>query len=99
MGFAEFIKNRFLGAEICVSIDNGESETITLEQSWIQNREFFQGIVKDVVDGILILSIGDEGEIYIEPSYITHIWQKPLDPIKVMRNSLTKKMNAVGKTL
>lgn len=99
MGFAEFIKKRFIGQKICCSINNGESETITLEQTWIQNREFFEGIVVDVDEGIIILNISGEGEIFINPDDISYIWQKPFDPHKVMRLSLSKKMNAIGKNL
>lgn len=99
MGFAEYLEKKYLGQMVCLSINNGESETITLEQTWIQNREYFEGIIKEVVEGIIVLEIPGEGEISINPDEISYMWQKPLDPHKIMRLSLTKKMNMIGKNL
>jgi hypothetical protein len=82
-----------------LSLNNGETETITLEQTWVQNREFFEGTVKEVEEEIIILEIPGEGDIYINPEDVSYMWQKPLNPQKVMRLSLSKKLNVVGKDI
>lgn len=51
MGFAEFIGKKFLGQKIFVSINDGESDTLILDQHWYVNREFFEGILREVSDG------------------------------------------------
>lgn len=99
MGFAEFLAKKFIGEEVCVSISDGETETITLEQTWIQNREYFQGVIKEVVEGVIVMEIRGEGLLYINPDMISYIWQLPLNPHKIIRCSLSKKMNMVGKEL
>jgi len=99
MGFAEFLAKRFIGQEVCVSINDGESETICLEQTWRWNREYFMGTVKKIEEGIIILEICGEGEIYINPDQISYIWQKPLNPHKTMRTALTKKPSKIGSDL
>jgi hypothetical protein len=96
MSIANFIKNRFLGQKLCISVNNGEGETLIYNQSWALNREYFEGIVVEVEDDIVVLEIGN-GLLYINSTEITYFWQKPFDPHKYMKLSYSKKVPKIGK--
>lgn len=89
MGFAEFLKKRFMGKEVCMYINNGDEETITLEQVWSCNRDYFQGLIKDIDEGIIILEV-DGGEVYINPDDISYVWEKPLNIKKIIKYFMLK---------
>ena len=57
MGVADYIKKKFLGQELCISVNNGETETILYECVWSQNREYLQGIVVEAEDDVIVLEI------------------------------------------
>ena len=99
MGFAEFLEKRFLGQMICVEINNGDSETLMFADNWSINREYFRGVVKEIVEGIIVLEILDEGEIYINPDQISYIWPPNVNPYKIMKTVLNKKPNRIGKNI
>ena len=64
MGMGEFIKNRFMGQEICVWLGEN-AETVTYDQFWLNNTGFFRGFVVDVDEDVLTLEVPEVGEIYI----------------------------------
>ena len=92
MGFAEFLEKRFLGKMICISMNDGESQTLVVDQIWVLDREYFEGILKAIDEGIIILEIAGEGEIYFNPDNVSYIWQKPFEPHRAMKLSLSGKL-------
>lgn len=90
MSVASFIKNKFIGQKVCLSLNDGKTETLMYADSWVQNREYFEGIAIDVEEDIITLQI-DGGNIYINAEEVTYFWQKPIDPRKAMKMSLTNK--------
>jgi hypothetical protein len=91
MGIAEFIKSRFLGGTLCVYL--GESaETITYDQAWAANKEFFKGIVQEVEDGVLCLEVEGVGVLYINCEQIQSVWQPPFDYHQAVSTSLTRRL-------
>lgn len=100
MGFAEFMGKKFLGQKVFISICDGESEVIILDQHWFTNREFFQGILEEIDDGVIVLNIEGEGRLYINSAQISYMWtEEKLNPSKIMRTSLNKKPYAIGKNI
>jgi len=96
MGVSEFIKNRFLGEELAIFVGEA-AETITYDQSWASNKEYFQGIVEEVEDGVVALSIPEVGNIYINADNILTFWEPPFDYVKAIKTSLTKKMVGINR--
>jgi len=91
MGVAEFIENKFLNQTLCVYL--GESaETITYDQAWAANKEYFRGIVHEVTDGVLCLNIEDIGMFYINCDQIQSFWQAPFDYHRAVCTSLTRRL-------
>jgi hypothetical protein len=93
MGFAEFLEKRFLGKMICISVCDGETQSIWLEQLTVEDREYFEGILKTIDEGIIVLEVAGEGEIYFNPDNISYVWQKPFEPHRAMKLSLSGKLN------
>ena len=91
MSVADFIKKRFEGKEICIFFGN-DVETLALEQSWMYNKEFFRGIVEEVEDDVVVLSIPENGTIYIHADTIISFWEPSFDYHKAVSASLTKFM-------
>lgn len=90
MGMAELIQAKFIGEELCVSMGL-DAETITYEQSWTSNREFFRGRVRSVDHGILELEIPGQGTIWINCEEISSVWQRPFDYYSALRVTVTNK--------
>lgn len=90
MGMAELIEAKFMGEEICVTLGM-DAETITYEQAWTANREFFRGKVRSVEYGILELEILGQGIIWINCDEICALWQLPFDYYAALRVTVTKK--------
>ena len=90
MGLANFIKKRFLNKEICLSINNGESETVIYEERWLQNRECFQGVVEGVEDGVIILNISNIGIVFINSDDISYFWLPNVDIYKAFKMMFNK---------
>ena len=99
MGCAEFIKKHFVGKELCVSVSDSEMETLVFDQHWLVNREYFQGIVEDVDCGIIVLEIFGKGKLYINEDMVSFFWEKPLNPYKILRTALSKKLHGIGENL
>lgn len=91
MGFAELLEKRFLGKEICVSINNSETETLVLDQFWTQNREYFQGVVEEIFENIIVLKISSEYLLYLNPDDISYIWEPGFNINKVFRSPSHRK--------
>jgi hypothetical protein len=91
MGVAEFINNNLLGEEIFIFLGEN-AETITYDQSWAANKEFFCGIVEDISDNILSLNISGSGIIYINCDQIVSFWRPGFNYHKAIRTSLTNRM-------
>jgi len=91
MGIANFIKNRFLKQKIILFLDS-EAETLTYDESWASNKEFFEGIVKEVIDDVIVFYIEDVGTIYINEQSIKSFWEPGFSYIKAIKLSLTNKM-------
>jgi hypothetical protein len=91
MGMAEYIIKRFIGKEICVALDE-EVETITYAEVWCQNKEYFQGFVKQIDDGVLEFEVPGVGIVYIGCDYIKMMWEpSSFDWRKAIKASLTGK--------
>lgn len=91
MGVAEFIENRFIGQTLCVFLGE-HAETITYDQAWAANKEFFKGIVLSVEEGVLVLDISGIGAIYINCDQIQSFWQEPFDYHRAVHTSLTRRL-------
>jgi hypothetical protein len=90
MGVAKLIEERYLNQQICVYL--GESaETITYDASWANNKEYFQGTVLEVYEGVLLLEIKDVGIVNINCEQIQIFWQMPFDYYKAVSTSLTRR--------
>lgn len=95
MSIASFIKNKFLGKELCVYLDQSV-ETISYEQATSDNKEYFRGIVKDIEDienyhAVLTLEIKDVGIIYINTSQIVSFWEPSFSYYDSVYASITKR--------
>jgi hypothetical protein len=91
MSAADFIKKRFLGKELCIFFGN-DVETLALEQSWMYNKEFFRGVIEEVEDDIIVLSIQNNGHLYIHADTIISFWEPDFDYHKAVSASLTRHM-------
>jgi len=91
MGVAEFISKRYLNQQICVYL--GESaETITYDQAWAANKEYFKGTALEIYEGVLLLEVEDVGIIHINCDQIQSFWQEPFDYHKAVSTSLTRRL-------
>jgi len=88
MGMAEFLENRMKGEEICVSLGQ-DAETVTFDQYWTSNREFFQGKVACVQDGVLELEIAGQGSVWIACSEIQAMWRPGFNYYRAVRATVT----------
>lgn len=88
MGVAEYIFKRFIGKEICVALDE-EAETITYAEVWAQNKEFFQGIAKNVDENMLEFFVPDVGTVHINCDHIKMVWEPSFNWRKAIKASLT----------
>lgn len=91
MGVATFIKNHFLNKEICISM-GGDAETLTYEQTWAANHEYFRGIVSLVEDNVIVLDIPDNELFYICEDSIACFWAPGFNYYKAISTSITKRM-------
>jgi len=92
MGVADYIKKNFLGKEIAVSINNSETETILYDDIWSLNREYLQGLVIEVDEGVVVLEIGSWGPIYLNAEDISFFWLPGCNLHAAFRASLTGKL-------
>jgi hypothetical protein len=92
MGAADYIKKRFLGKELCVSVNNGETETVLYECIWSQNREYLQGVVIEVEDDVVMLEIANWGPMYINAKEISFFWEPSRNLQEAFHAMLTKKL-------
>ena len=91
MSVAEFIEERYLNQELCVYL--GESaETLTFDQAWTANKEYFRGTVREVYKEILLLEIQGVGIVNINCDQIQFFWQKPFDYHRAVSTSLTRRL-------
>ncbi len=74
MSVASFLKKHMLEKEMCLSLGN-EAETVTYNQYWTANREFFQGTIKSIEEDILELSIPEYGTIWLNCKEIESFWK------------------------
>lgn len=92
MGVADYINKRFLGKELCVSVNNGETETILYECIWSQNREYLQGIVTEAGDGVVVLDIPNWGEMGVNAAEISFFWEPGRNLHDAFHAALTKRL-------
>jgi hypothetical protein len=90
MGMAEFLKKKFLNKEICIYIGK-EVETLTYEQSWAQNKEYFRGKLISIDEGVIELYISGAGTVYINSESIDTVWEPTFHYASAVEASLTKK--------
>jgi hypothetical protein len=88
MGMAEYIAQKFMGREICMDLDD-ESETIFYAEIWAKNKELFQGLVHDVVAGVVELELPGTGIIGINADFIKVVWEPSLNWRGATKGSLT----------
>ncbi len=91
MGFAKFIEKRFVGKEICVWLAE-EAENIIYDQSWIANTGYFRGMATEIDEGILVLDVPDNSEIYINCDSIMAIWEPSFSYHRALRTAFTNRM-------
>lgn len=90
MGMAEFLEKRFLGERICIYTGE-DMETITYSEAWASNKEYFQGLLLQVSDGVLELEIEGQGSVYIGADHVKFVWQLPFEYAKAVKASLTRR--------
>jgi len=88
MAIADFLADNMLGEELCVSMGN-DAETVTYDQFWTANREYFQGIVKNVSHGVLELVIAGHGTIWINCEAIEAFWKPRFNYHQAIRATVT----------
>ena len=88
MSIANFLKHNFLGKEICVSLGN-EAETVTYNQYWTANREFFQGMLKSIEDDVMTLDIPNYGTIWINCNEIETFWKPGFKYHQAIKTTVT----------
>jgi hypothetical protein len=92
MSICDFIKKRFLGKEICITLLDGEAETLNYNQSVSSNREFFRGVIEEVEDEIIVLNVEKQGKIYISAHFIRCFWEPGFEYYKAISTSITRKI-------
>jgi len=92
MGVADYIKKKFLGQELCISVNNGETETILYECVWSQNREYLQGIVVEAEDDVIVLEIKGWGPMYVNAGEISFFWPPGRNLHEAFHAALTKSL-------
>lgn len=90
MSLADFLKEKMIDEELCVSLGN-EAETITYNQYWTANKEFFQGIVKNITHGVLELNIPEYGTIWINCFEIESFWKPGFKYHQAIRATVTSR--------
>ena len=93
MAIAEYIGNKFLNREVCVSVNNNDTETILYDGIWTLNREFFKGVVKEACDGVVVLDIQDIGLVYINGESISYFYEPDLNIHNAISTMFTKKLS------
>lgn len=95
MSTASFIKEKFIGKELCVYLDQSV-ETISYEQASSDNKEYFRGVVVDIDDieayhAVMTFNIENSGTIYINTSCIVSFWEPSFNYYSAISASITKK--------
>lgn len=90
MGAAAYIKKHFLNAELCITLGD-DAETLTYDQSWSANKEYFRGTIVEVDEGIVVLEIEGQGKLYIEESHIKCFWKPSFNYYLAISASITTK--------
>lgn len=90
MGMAEFLEKRFLGKEICLYADENV-ETLTYNEAWANNKEYFRGVLREVDEGVLVFEIEGQGVVYVDASCVKFVWQEPFSYGAAVRASLTNR--------
>ena len=97
MGVADYIKKKFLGKELCISVNNGETETILYECIWSQNREYLQGVVTEAEDDVIVLEITHWGLMYVNGKEISFFWEPGRNLHEAFHAALTKKLGKISR--
>lgn len=90
MGAANFIKKRFIGKQLCFTFGD-DVETITYDQTWSSNVEYFKGTVIEVDENIIVLEIEKEGKLYINEDNVKCFWEPSFNYYKATSASITNK--------
>jgi len=89
MGSSKYLA-KFVGKEICVSLDN-DVETITYAEVWAHNKAYFRGIVRNVEDGWMEFEVPNVGVTHINCEAIEMVWEPSFNWRKAIKLSLTDK--------
>lgn len=92
MSVTTFIKNKFLGQELCIMLSDSEAETINYDQASASNREFFRGIVEEADDDVIVLNVDNHGILYICEHSVRCFWKPGFEYHKAILTSITRKM-------
>jgi hypothetical protein len=92
MGVADYIEKRFLGKELCISVNNGETETVAYDCISSMNREYLQGLVIEAEDDVIMLEIANWGAMYINVWDISFFWEPSRNLHAAFHASLTEKL-------
>lgn len=87
MAGTDYLK-RFMGKEICISLDN-DVETITYAEVWAHNKAYFRGFVRNVEDGWVEFEIPEVGTAHINCAAIEMVWEPSFNWRKAIKLSLT----------
>ena len=95
MSTASFIKDNFIGKELCVYLDQSV-ETISYEQATSDNKEYFRGIIRDIDDikayhAIMTMDIEGAGRVYINTANIVSFWEPGFSYYDAISASITKR--------
>ncbi len=93
MSVADYVKKRFFGKELCISVNNGETETVSYDGVNSMNREYLRGIVVEAEDDVVALDIAGWGIIHINTWDISFFWESQDNNLHAaFHTSLTKKL-------
>jgi len=88
MAVADFLAKKMIGKELCVHMGK-DAETVTYDQSWTANHEYFRGIVRSVEEGILELDIVGQGTLWINCKSIESFWLPSFNYHQALRATIT----------
>ena len=91
MSMARFILKKFVGKELYLYLGE-EAETITLEQTWVPNKEIVHGIVKEVDEDVVVFEMLSGPIVYINGDEIKMCWEGDFDYHKCAEGSMTRRL-------
>ena len=90
MGMGAFLQKRFLNKRICLYLEE-EAETLLFSETWQQNKEFLDGVLKAVEDGVLVFFVEGAGTgiVYIDSEWVKMAWEPGFSYRDAVRGAMT----------